>query len=145
MLSENLKSLRKQRGLSQEDLAARLNVVRQTVSKWEKGLSVPDAQLLMKLAEILDVSVAELLGGKICDSGNENEIADQLAQINEQLVIKNRRTRMIWKILAGIAAAYLVFNLLFVMIAFIASHAYTTHTKVEQISVSEESQIYEIK
>lgn len=145
MLSENLKFLRKQKGMSQEELAARLNVVRQTVSKWEKGLSVPDAHLLMKLAEILGVSVAELLGGKICDSGNENEIAGQLAQINEQLVIKNRRTRLIWKIFAGIAAAFLVFNLSLAIIALIAGHAYTTHTNVEQIPVSEETLIYEIK
>lgn len=39
MLSENLKTLRRQKGFTQEDLAARLNVVRQTVSKWEKGVS----------------------------------------------------------------------------------------------------------
>lgn len=41
MLNENIKNLRKAKGLSQEELAIKLNVVRQTVSKWEKGLSVP--------------------------------------------------------------------------------------------------------
>ena len=48
MLQENIKVFRKERGLTQEELAIRLNVVRQTVSKWEKGLSVPDAELLQK-------------------------------------------------------------------------------------------------
>ena len=62
MLSENIKNLRKLKGLSQEELAARLNVVRQTVSKWEKGLSVPDADMLVSLAEALDTKVSILLG-----------------------------------------------------------------------------------
>ncbi len=53
MLNENLKQLRKSKGLSQEELAIRLNVVRQTISKWEKGLSVPDADMLIKIADIL--------------------------------------------------------------------------------------------
>ena len=57
MLNENLKQLRKSKGLSQEELAIRLNVVRQTISKWEKGLSVPDADMLIKIADISEVSV----------------------------------------------------------------------------------------
>ena len=65
MFQDNLKALRKEKGITQEELAARLNVVRQTVSKWEKGLSVPDSDLLIKLAEILDVPVSRLLGSKI--------------------------------------------------------------------------------
>ena len=64
MLNENLKQLRKSKGLSQEELAIRLNVVRQTISKWEKGLSVPDADMLIKIADIFEVSVSELLGQK---------------------------------------------------------------------------------
>ena len=62
MLSENLKQLRKAKGLSQEELAIKLHVVRQTVSKWEKGLSVPDSGMLIRLAEALDTSVTVLLG-----------------------------------------------------------------------------------
>ena len=58
MFHENLKALRKDRGLSQEELAVRLNVVRQTISKWEKGLSVPDAAMLIRLAEVLDTTVS---------------------------------------------------------------------------------------
>ena len=65
MLAENLKALRKAKGLSQEELAARLHVVRQTVSKWEKGRSVPDADLLIRLAEELDTTSAALLGPEV--------------------------------------------------------------------------------
>ena len=54
MLSDNIKTLRKSKGLTQEELANRINVVRQTVSKWEKGYSVPDAEMLKKIAEVLD-------------------------------------------------------------------------------------------
>ena len=54
MLSDNLKRYRQKKGFTQEELAMRLHVVRQTVSKWEKGLSVPDADLLQRLAEVLD-------------------------------------------------------------------------------------------
>ncbi|MDO5399850.1 MAG: helix-turn-helix domain-containing protein [Eubacteriales bacterium] len=145
MLSENLKALRRQRGLSQQELADRLNVVRQTVSKWEKGLSVPDAQLLMKLAEILNVPVADLLGGPVTSAENENEVASQLARINEQLAAKNHRSRLIWKVVAWIAAIFLIFNTLMVLLAALSSHLYTTRTTVEQITFSEESQVYEIK
>ncbi|MDO4354512.1 MAG: helix-turn-helix transcriptional regulator [Clostridia bacterium] len=109
MFGENLKTLRKQKGFSQEELAARLHVVRQTVSKWEKGLSVPDADALIRLAEVLEVSVSELLGAKI---GNENaaDVAEQLSRINEQLAIRNRRSRRIWKAIAIILAAIVVLN-----------------------------------
>ena len=57
MLSDNIRTLRKNRGFTQEDLANRLNVTRQTISKWEKGISVPDAEMLSKLAEELETNV----------------------------------------------------------------------------------------
>lgn len=100
MFSENLKTLRKRKGYSQEELAVRLHVVRQTVSKWEKNLSVPDADTLIRLAEILEVSVSELLGTKIAGENITSDVAEQLSRINEQLAIKNSRSRRIWKILA---------------------------------------------
>ena len=99
MFAENLKTLRKTKGLSQEELAIRMNIVRQTVSKWEKGLSVPDADFLIRLAEIFEVSVSELLGASIGDEVKIDRIADQLSRINEQLAIKNRRARRIWKVI----------------------------------------------
>ena len=63
MLNENIRNLRKSKGLSQEELAIRLNVVRQTISKWEKGLSVPDSSMIISLAEELDTSVSTLTWG----------------------------------------------------------------------------------
>lgn len=62
MLKENIKAIRKAKGLSQEELAMKPNVVRQTVSKWEQGLSVPDADLLIAPAETLETLVCTLLG-----------------------------------------------------------------------------------
>lgn len=111
MFGENLKTLRKQKGFSQEELATRLHVVRQTISKWEKNLSVPDADTLIWLAEILEVSVSELLGAKIENENTASDVAEQLSRINEQLAIKNRRSRRIWKIVAIILAAIILINI----------------------------------
>lgn len=111
MFSENLKALRKQKGFSQEELAARLHVARQTISKWEKNLSVPDAVTLIRLAEILEVSVSELLGEKIENENVTSDVAAQLSRINEQLAIKNRRSRRIWKIIVIILAAIVLINI----------------------------------
>ncbi len=119
MFSENLKALRKARGMTQEELAARLHVVRQTVSKWEKGLSVPDAELLIRLAEVLDTTVGQLLGADIPEDGeSRNDLADQLARINEQLAIRNRRGRFILRLVLGILAAIVVVNLLLVVLSY---------------------------
>ena len=109
MLGENIKAIRKRRGFTQEELAIRLNVVRQTVSKWEKNISVPDASLLQKLAEVLDVPVTELLGEPAETGGGQNEIAEQLSRVNEQLAIKNRRARRIWTVIAVICGAIALF------------------------------------
>ena len=119
MFSKNLKTLRKQKGFSQEELASRLHVVRQTISKWEKNLSVPDADTLIRLAEILEVSVSELLGSKI-ENENEignvtNDVAEQLSRINEQLAMKNRRSRRIWKAIAIILVVFFLISVFIIM------------------------------
>ena len=117
MFSENLKTLRKQNGFSQEELASKLHVVRQTISKWEKNLSVPDADTLIRLAEILEVSVSELLGSKIeTENGNvTNDVAEQLSRINEQLAINNRRSRRIWKAIAIILVVFFLISVFIIM------------------------------
>ena len=61
MLNENIKAIRKSKGLSQQELAIKLNVVRQTVSKWEQGLSVPDSDMLISMSKILETPVSTLL------------------------------------------------------------------------------------
>lgn len=113
MFSENLKQIRKEKGISQEELASRLNVVRQTISKWEKGLSVPDAELLIKLSEILETSVGTLLGDTIEATDDRNVISQQLEQLNAQLAEKNRRSRRIWKTAAVILIILAVLSVLF--------------------------------
>ena len=105
MLGENIKRLRKQKGISQEELAIRLHVVRQTVSKWERDLSVPDAELLQRMADIFEVGTDAILGGTVPPEPDRNELAEQLSRINEQLAIRNRRARRIWKTIAVILAA----------------------------------------
>ncbi len=113
MFNENLKTLRKEKGFSQEQLAARLNVVRQTVSKWEKGLSVPDAELLIQLAEVLNVEVSDLLGKKIEISEDQSEmdvLACELAKLNELLVVYgNKLSNLKKKIGIAIGVVLVVF------------------------------------
>ena len=120
MLSENIKELRRQKGISQEQLAAKLHVVRQTVSKWEKGLSVPDAQMLCSIADFFEVPVSELLGEKIEKEEDTNEVAIQLALLNEQLAERSRRTRKIVKgIIIGIISLFLAAVILFMTAVFL--------------------------
>lgn len=108
MLNDNISILRKNKGLTQEELAAKLHVVRQTVSKWEKGLSVPDAQMLQRIAEELDTTVAQLLGAQELTEQDSDKVAEHLAQINEQLAIKNRRAKRIWTMIAVVIGVYLL-------------------------------------
>ena len=84
MLSENIKAMRKSKGLSQEELAVKLNVVRQTVSKWENGLSVPDSDMLIYISEVLETPVSTLLGETVTEPK-----ADDLKAISEKLEIIN--------------------------------------------------------
>ena len=130
MFQDNLKALRKRKGITQEELATRLNVVRQTVSKWEKGLSVPDSELLIKLAEILEVPVSRLLGSKIETAEQPDALAEQLSRINEQLAIKNRRAKRVWKaisfIVGGIIAVYVLVLILATVFTFSPDSSGTT-------------------
>ena len=96
MLNENIKNMRKQKGYTQETFAQELNVVRQTVSKWEKGYSVPDAVMLEKIAELFDVSVNELLGGekeKKEETPDFLKVTEQLSILNNQLAKELSRKR----------------------------------------------------
>lgn len=112
MFGENLKAMRKAKGYTQEELAIKINVVRQTVSKWEKGLSVPDADVLSQIAEVLDTKVSVLLGETITEETDKDAVAEQLAKISEQLAIKNRRSKAIWKTIGMIVLAIMLLNIL---------------------------------
>ncbi len=91
MLGENIRRARVDAGLSQQELGERLHVVRQTVSKWEKGTSVPDADLLMALAEALGVEVGALLGQEDALARNLDELALRSAVLGEQLAAQGAR------------------------------------------------------
>ena len=120
MLNENIKALRKSKGLSQQDLADKLNVVRQTISKWEQGLSVPDSDLIIALSEALETPVSTLLGETVTESE-----ADQVKALSEKLEIINlqfarrkamRRSALHWLLIAvclgilAVAAILVVVN-----------------------------------
>ncbi len=140
MFSENLKTIRKAKGYTQEELAIKVNVVRQTVSKWEKGLSVPDADVLSHIAEVLEVSVSELLGADIKQEDSKNEVAEQLAKISEQLAIKNRRSKKIWRIIGIILLAIIIVNIIWVTVGMISFNSY----KYSEKSIVTEENVEEI-
>ena len=114
MLSDNIKILRKKKGYSQETLAEQLHVVRQTISKWEKGISVPDAVMLDRMAELFEVPVSVLLGGGLEVEEEQpselNEIAQQLAVLNDQLVQQAVRRRKVirYAFVGGLAAIFVL-------------------------------------
>lgn len=97
MLKDNLKSVRKAKGLSQEELAIKLNVVRQTISKWEQGLSVPDAEMLISISEVFDTPVSTLLGENLSESKEDDlkVISEKLEIINLQLSQRKKEKRKI--------------------------------------------------
>lgn len=119
MLSENIKAVRKSKGLSQEELAIRLNVVRQTISKWEQGLSVPDSDMLISLSEVLETPVSTLLGEKIAeaDADNLKAISEKLELINLQLARKTavRRKLLLWALISFCALILIVYIVLILL------------------------------
>ena len=133
MLNENIKALRKTNGLTQDELAIRLNVVRQTVSKWEKGLSVPDAEMLQRIAEVFEVSVSQLLGSTISQNENVDIIAEQLSRINEQLAVKNNRSRKIWKTIGIILAIIIIAQLLLMALGITVYKSYEVGTDTYEV------------
>ena len=104
MLSENIKSIRKSKGLSQEELAIKLNVVRQTISKWEHGLSVPDSDMLISISEVLETPVSTLLGETIIEPKTDDlkELSEKLEMINLQFAQRKitRRKILHWLLIS---------------------------------------------
>lgn len=97
MLNENIKAIRKSKGLSQQELAIKLNVVRQTISKWEQGLSVPDSDMLISISEVLETPVSTLLGETVVETKVDDlkSISEKLEIINLQLAQKKIARRKI--------------------------------------------------
>lgn len=116
MLNENIKAIRKSKGLSQEELAVKLKVVRQTVSKWEQGLSVPDADMLLALAEVLETPVSTLLGETVIETKADDlkTICEKLEVINLQLAQRKQAGRKMlhWLSILLCAAIVMIFVIL---------------------------------
>lgn len=118
MLKENIKAIRKSKGLSQEELAIKLNVVRQTISKWEQGLSVPDSDMLISISEVFETSVSTLLGETIVESKVDDlkAISEKLEVINLQLAQRKatRRKMLHWFFISLFVAIVAIFTVLIV-------------------------------
>lgn len=141
MLGENIAALRKKANLSQQSLADAIFVTRQTISKWEKNLSVPDADALVRLADALDASVQTLLGQpENVPSSEPSDIAAALSRINEQLAHQNRRRSRIWKVVAWVIGLYVAFNVLLLVLGYagMAQYQGDVHTVTENTVVIEE-------
>ena len=120
MLSENIKAIRKSKGLSQEELAIKLNVVRQTISKWEQGLSVPDSDMLISISEVLETPVSTLLGETVVEPQADDlkAISEKLEVINSQLAQRKtaRQNMLHWlfislcAVIIIISAVLIIFN-----------------------------------
>ena len=113
MLNENVKAIRKSKGLSQQELAVKLNVVRQTISKWEQGLSVPDSDMLISLSEALATPVSTLLGENVTEPEADDlkAISAKLEVINLQLAQRKAAGKkmlhcLLIALCAGIAAIF---------------------------------------
>ena len=119
MLNENIKAIRKAKGLSQQELAVKLNIVRQTVSKWEQGLSVPDADLLIALSQALETPVSTLLGETVMESEADRlqAISEKLEVINLQLAQRKTMRRAIirWLLISLCAMILVMFAALIIV------------------------------
>lgn len=119
MLSENIKAIRKSKGLSQEELAVKLNVVRQTISKWENGLSVPDSDMLILMSEVLETPVSTLLGETVVESEVDDlkAISQKLEIINLQLAKRKttRRKLLHWLLISVCAIIVAIFVVLTIL------------------------------
>ena len=120
MLNVNIKTIRKSKGISQEELAVKLNVVRQTISKWEQGLSVPDSDMLISLSEALETPVSTLLGESVTEESKADDlkaISEKLEVINLQLARRKtaRRKMFHWLFISLCAVTVTIFAVLTVL------------------------------
>ncbi|EAC4839943.1 XRE family transcriptional regulator [Listeria monocytogenes] len=119
MLNENIKAIRKSKGLSQEEIAIKLNVVRQTISKWEQGLSVPDSDMLISISEVLETPVSTLLGETVMVSKVDNvkAISEKLEIINLQFAQrKTARRKMLYWLFVSLCAVIAIISAVFIIL-----------------------------
>lgn len=110
---ENLRAFRKQKEFSQEYLAEKMNVSRQTISNWENGTAMPDLKKLTDLASLFDVSMDELLGTSAPDyktSVSDNAELEILKQAFDEYKAKNKKTIIIFGAVSTALVVALIFT-----------------------------------
>ena len=138
---KNNKRGKNKKGMTQQQLADSVYVTRQTISKWEKNYSVPDAEVFVKLADVLEVQTSQLLGVKV-DSDvqtieeKQNAYAEQLAHIAEQMAIRNRQRKRIWKTI-GITFAVIIVIYIILIVMNIAF--FSVYPTTEDVQTHEET------
>lgn len=115
-LPEKLMSLRKQKGLSQANLAETLNVSRQAISRWEVGTAVPSTDNLKVLSELYEVSVDYLLNDHANDTYKnveiQNPLRGPLQEDTDKTVVKRSRSIWLFSLIAAIAILAVVITVL---------------------------------
>lgn len=113
IVGEFIKELRKERNLTQEDLADKFYVSRRTVSRWETGSNLPDIDLLMELADFFNVDIREILEGKRKDINMEQETKETVIMVNEYNKEKFKRTKIITLVFLMIGIIALLIGFIF--------------------------------
>lgn len=88
--------------------------------------------MLIRLAEILEVNVGDLLGKKIEEEDKRDALTEQLVRINEQLAIRNRRSKLILKIIAAVISVFIILNLLLVLMNMISFDSLKDRNTIDQ-------------
>lgn len=111
--SERLLTLRKGMDLTQEQLAEKINVSRQSVSKWESGQAVPELEKIIALSEVFDVTIDYLLKPSEIDELSVK--TEMLEKQQQQILIRERRQRRLVRCIAYAAGVYLLFLTVFLI------------------------------
>ena len=115
-IGEFLKELRKEKGITQEQLAEQFNVSRRSVSRWETGSNMPDITLLVELAEFYDVSISEIIDGERKSEKMNEEVKETALKLSDYTETINQRIKMrlFWLTITAIVGmiAFIVIDIL---------------------------------
>ncbi|MBP3570023.1 MAG: helix-turn-helix transcriptional regulator [Lachnospiraceae bacterium] len=100
-IGEFLKELRKEKGITQEQLAEQFNISRRSVSRWETGSNMPDITLLVELAEFYDVSISEIIDGERKSEKMNEEVKETALKVSDYAETINQ-TNSIYKRIASV-------------------------------------------
>ena len=103
-IGKYLQELRKEKGLTQEQLAEHVGVARRTISRWETGSSMPDLDILLELSDFYDVDLRELLSGERRSEQMDKELKETVLQVADYSNDEKERLlrRMHWLFIAGL-------------------------------------------